>query len=81
LERPHHGLEGMGRVDRLRCIQVVLKSTSRLATGTLRGLVDTPAGLRPMAGNCHGDLVTHSNPRPRRLTISFVTDPYPRRDA
>lgn len=64
----------MGRVDRLRCIRVVPKCRSRLATGTPRGLVSTPDRLRPMAGNCHGDPVTNSTPLTMRLTISFVTD-------
>ena len=64
----------MGRVDRLRCIQVVPKCRSRLATGTPRGLVSTPDRLRSMAGNCHGDPVTNSTPLTMRLTISFVTD-------
>ena len=38
-------LVGMGRVDRLRCIQVVPEIRAWLATVTLRSLVNTPQAV------------------------------------
>jgi hypothetical protein len=54
-------LVGMGRVDRLRCIQVVPEIRTRLATGTLRSLVNPPGRFEHMVGNCMGNLVPIQN--------------------